>query len=353
MAFMQGIELCRRFHYEVIEPMLASQFPGLHYISSLIGPGSEVLGFDSEMSTDHDWGPRVVLFLQQEEMDLANDIRNALITNCPQQFYGFNVDLNQTVITSLTQFLRRKLGIDMEKDIELLDWLTFPSQVLAEITGGEIFRDDTGRLSGIRMELQYYPHDVWLYLMASIWNRIGQEEHLMLRAGYVGDELGSSVIGSRLVRDMMNLCFLMERRYAPYSKWFGTAFKTLNCASELLNVLHAVQSSMTWRERESFLSIACETIARMHNQLGISETVSERVTPFYDRPYKVIHGSIVANTIASQIRDPEIHRLSQKRLIGGIDQISDNTDFLSLSQWCQQPATPSLMRDLYNKILES
>ena len=44
----------------------------------------------------------------------------------------------------------------------------------------------------------YYPHDVWLYLMAAGWSRIGQEERLMGRAGLVGDELRSAVIGARL-----------------------------------------------------------------------------------------------------------------------------------------------------------
>ena len=63
---------------------------------------------------------------------------------------------------------------------------------------------------------KYYPRDVWLYLMASGWNRIGQEEHLMGRAGLAGDEIGSALIGSRLVRDLMRLCFLMEQQYAPY-----------------------------------------------------------------------------------------------------------------------------------------
>ena len=67
-------------------------------------------------------------------------------------------------------------------------------------------------------------------MMASGWQRIGQEEHLTPHAGSVGDELGSALIGSRLVRDIMSLCFLMEKRYAPYAKWFGTAFLRLECA---------------------------------------------------------------------------------------------------------------------------
>jgi hypothetical protein len=57
-----------------------------------------------------------------------------------------------------------------------------------------------------------------------------QEEPFVARTGDVGDELGSQVIAGRLVRALMQLCFLMERRYAPYSKWFGTGFSRLSIA---------------------------------------------------------------------------------------------------------------------------
>jgi len=354
MAFMQGIELCKRFHFECIEPLLATHFPDLRYTSALIGPGSEVFGYDTEMSTDHDWGPRVVLFLEAKDMYCVNGIRQVLQINCSQQFYGYPVDLNQTVITSLAQFIESKLATDLEKGPELLDWLTFPSQILAEIVGGEVFRDDKGRLTAVRKQLQYYPHDIWLYTIASVWNRIGQEEHLVLRAGYVGDELGSSIIGSRIIRDIMNLCFLMERQYAPYPKWFGTAFKKLDCANELLPLLTNVQSAVTWREREDALCKAYEFVARKHNRLGISETMPEQVSPFYDRPYKVIQGGTFANAIARQVSDPMIRKLSQKRLIGGIDQITDNTDFKFINQSCaaDQSRERNVIRDFYNKILE-
>lgn len=39
----------------------------------------------------------------------------------------------------------------------------------------------------------------------------------MSRAGYVGDELGSADIGA-LVRDAMNLAFMLERTYPPGGK---------------------------------------------------------------------------------------------------------------------------------------
>ncbi|GIP39324.1 hypothetical protein J31TS4_26040 [Paenibacillus sp. J31TS4] len=354
MVFMHGIELCKKFHFEFVEPLLSIHFPNLSYSSALIGPGSEVLGYDTEMSTDHDWGPRVVIFLQAGDLELVNEIRQALQTNRPEHFYGYPVDLNQTVITSLAPFLESKLSFDFTKSPEPLVWLAFPSQSLAEIVGGEVFRDDLGHLTTIRKQLKYYPHDIWLYLMASVWNRIGQEEHLVLRAGYVGDEFGSSIIGSRLVRDMMNLCFLMERQYAPYPKWFGTDFKKLDCADELLPMLMQAQSAVTWKTRENALCEAYEGLARMHNRLGISEWMNELVSPFFDRPYKVIQGGTFADAIARQITDPIIRKLSQIRLIGGIDQITDNTDFRLISQWVtgEQSTERSIIRMLYNKIPE-
>ncbi|MFC5446638.1 DUF4037 domain-containing protein [Paenibacillus aestuarii] len=354
MDFIRGAELCKRFHNECVEPVLADHFPQVSYASALIGPGSEVLGYDTEMSTDHDWGPRVVLFLAGEDLHLASDVQEALQADLPAQFYGYPVDVRQTVITSIAQFVQSKLAIDIDQGMELLDWLTFPSQTLAELTGGEVFRDDTGQLTTIRQQLHYFPHDIWLYMLASTWNRIGQEEHLLLRAGYVRDELGSSIIGARIVHDIMNLCFHMERQYAPYPKWFGTAFKQLSCADALLPLLLHVQSSGTWREREDALCQAYECIARLHNRLEITEAMTEQVSLFFDRPFKVIQGGTFAQAIAGQISDPIIRKLAQIRLIGGIDQISDNTDFKLMSQWRQGTAfeNRNVIRAFYNRILE-
>jgi hypothetical protein len=355
VPFIKGIELCRRFHFEFVAQVLTSSFPEQQYTSALIGPGSEVLGFDTEMSTDHDWGPRVLLFLQKQDLTLIDDIILVLQRNKPDQFYGYAVDLKQTVITSIEQFLESRLAVNIYRGIQPVDWLTFPSQVLAEIVGGEVFRDDTGQLAALRKQLNYFPYDIWLYQMASTWNRIGQEEHLALRSGYLGDELGSSIIGSRIVRDIMNLCFLMEQQYAPYPKWFGTAFKGLDCADELLPILMDVQSARTWREREGALCSAYEFMARKHNQLEITEKLPEQVSLFFSRPFKVIQGGKFAAAIASRITDSSIRALSQKRLLGAIDQVTDNTDFRLINHWYpgEQSVDRNIVRMLYTKLLEN
>jgi hypothetical protein len=353
-SFIPGLELSRRFYEEAVRPILDQYFPDLPYAAAHIGAGSDILGFDTEMSTDHDWGPSVRIFLKDENADLADDIREALSHHLPHVFLGNPVNtvaspgepdthimqiaaegpVNHRVFAiTLRDFMGQHLAYDIDQPLEAADWLTFPSQKLREITTGAVHYDGVGQLSELRERFAYYPHDVWLYLSAAGWQRIGQEEHLMPRAGHVGDELGSAVIGSRLVRDVMSLCFLMERQYAPYPKWFGSAFKQLQCADVLSPVLWRAQRAQTWREREAVLCEAYQHVARMHNALGITERLPEMVSGFHNRPFRVIRGEMFAEAIRAQITDPDVKRIASRRLIGSIDQISDSTDVRSDASW--------------------
>jgi hypothetical protein len=354
--FIPGLRLGRLFYLEAVKPVLDARFPDLQFSAALIGSGSEILGFDTEMSTDHHWGPRVLLFLTDEDYQHHHQsIHEAFRNELPVRFHGYptnftlpnpadnNVQLLQEVqggpvnhrvdLYTIRGFFLNELDFDIDESIEPADWLTFPAQKLRSIIRGAVYHDGIG-LQAARDRFDYYPHDVWLYLLASGWNRIGQEEHLMGRAGMVDDEIGSAMIASRLVRDVMNLCFLMEKQYAPYAKWFGTAFKELKCAADLLPILKGVLLAEAWQEREKHLATAYEYIAEMHNRLGITKTLPIKVSNFFGRPFLVMHivGSF-ADHIRARIREPELIRLAAGKLIGSIDQISDNTDILSDPRW--------------------
>jgi hypothetical protein len=51
--FIPGLQLSELFYHEAVRPILKRSFPGLAYAATLLGPGSEVLGFDTSQSTDH------------------------------------------------------------------------------------------------------------------------------------------------------------------------------------------------------------------------------------------------------------------------------------------------------------
>ena len=62
--FIPGLRLGRLFYLEAVKPVLDASFPALQYSAALIGSGSEILGFDTEMSTDH-WGQSRSRFLTE------------------------------------------------------------------------------------------------------------------------------------------------------------------------------------------------------------------------------------------------------------------------------------------------
>jgi len=345
-VFVSGLNLSRRFFKEVVSPLLATAFPALRYAAALVGPGSEVLGFDTEVSIDHDWGPRLFLFLREEDAEQGDAIGNLLSQQLPETFADFSVSFptpieprmrimtrplagpvkHRVIPITLRNFVRIQLGYDLTHPLLASDWLTFPPHALGELVAGEVYHDDVGELTTLRNRFMWYPYDIWLYLLACGWQRIGQEEHLMPRAGSVGDELGSALISSRLVRDIMNLCFLMEKQYAPYSKWFGTAFQRLHSAKELSPLLWHAQQASTWNERAGALARCYEVLARMHNVLKMSRILPATVSSFYDRSFPVIHGELFAQALVEQITDPAVQHIAKQRLIGNINQWSDNTD---------------------------
>jgi len=364
--FIPGLQLSQAFYFEAVKPILDADFPSLTCAAALTGSGSEVLGFDTEMSTDHCWGPRLLLFLNDTDRDLHSEaIDNALRKKLPREFRSFPTsfsppdpndngtrqlvrteqgDVNHGVeILTVCRFFESYLSFDINRPIETADWLTFPEQKLRTLKSGDVFHDEIG-LRETLVRFDYYPSDVWMYLLASGWNRVSQEEHLMGRAGSVGDEIGSAIIGARLVRDLMRLCFLMEKEYAPYPKWFGTAFSKLNCSKELSPIFAEVLAARSWQDREQHLVAAYQLVAEMHDRLKITEPISADVGDFFGRPFQVIHlHGKFADAISERISDPSLKHLAKKRLIGGIDQISDNTDILSETEYRE------VLRQLYEE----
>ena len=295
--FVPGLRLSAEFFREAVAPILAAEYQGVPYSAALIGSGSEVLGFDTEMSSDHHWGPRVMLFLREADHARYHAaLRRSLSEQLPRTFQGYPTNftppnpedsgtqllqaadtgpINHRVdILTVRGFWLDYLNFDIDLEIETVDWLTFPEQRLRTLVSGAVFHDEIG-LQAVRERFAYYPHDVWLYLLAAGWARLGQEEHLMGRAGYVpGTKSAAALIGARLVRDVMRLCFLMERQYAPYPKWFGTAFKQLSRAASLAPVLQQALSAGSWQEREEHLCAAYEYLAAWHNELGYYRNVA-------------------------------------------------------------------------------
>ncbi len=348
--FLPGLDLSEALYEEAVKPVLDKHFPDLSYSAARIGQGSDVLGYDTAQSTDHGWGPQLQIFLKDSDYgSLKEEIDEVLRQNLPYEVRGFPTNFGNhddgtigmemitsgpvnhgVTINTVSAFFIEYLGFNPTEDLRIVDWLVLPQQMLLSIANGRVFHDDLGKLKSIVAKLEYYPHDLWLYLLANQWRRVWQEEPFMGRCGQVGDELGSRIIATRLIRDMMRLCFLMERQYAPYIKWFGTAFSMLKSAEMLTPLFIQIMDASAWRERQDHLTKAYEHMANMHNELEITDSLTTKVSQFHNRPFMIIHGDIFVDAIYAKIKDDEVKQLP--KYLGGIDQYVDSTDVLSYTE---------------------
>ena len=190
-GFVSARRLSAGFHDDVIRPLLGET----PYAAGLLGWGSDVLGYDTERSTDHGWGPRLHLLVDAAEVERVTELIDG---HLPTQYRGYDVrfgwdsqePVHHITVKTVGGWLNDQLGRDVSDGMTTEDWLITPQQELLGVVAGPVYADD-GRLERIRQALSWYPEDVWRWLLACQWSRIAQEEAFVQRTAEVGDELGA------------------------------------------------------------------------------------------------------------------------------------------------------------------
>ena len=341
---MQGIELSRRFYADIVRPWLRDAAPDLAHAAALGGYGSELLGFDDEMSRDHNWGPRVHIIVDGDSFERhARRLVTAFSGVAPAEFLGEPIGWRSRPhppangaesagaiehgleFHTLESVLEDHFALRSVDSLEALQWLGFAEQKLLAFTSGTLFHDDLGRLTQARERLAYFPDDVWFYKIACQWRRIAEEQAFVGRAGQVGDDLGSRVIAARLVRDVMGMGFLLERRYAPYAKWFGSGFARLPISKRLEPHLRQGMLASEWTARGEALAAAYSVLAEVQQQKAIAP-FQPVIGLYHERPFVTINADDAVAAAQSMIGDERIKALP---IVGALDQVSDLTPLLS------------------------
>jgi hypothetical protein len=314
-----GLRLCEAFYRTCVAPAMAAEFPRLRHAAGLMGRGSEVLGYDDDMSTDHTWFARVIVFVPGEVLaEQGESVQARLTARVPDLFEGVPTEVK---VTSVRQYFLDLLGMDVSVPWDAYDWVSLPEHLLRAMTAGAAFHDDLD-LEQVRLRLAYYPRDVWLYLLLAGWWRVHPEVNLVGRAGYAGDDLGSTLIASEIVSGLMHLSFLIERRYAPYAKWFGTAFSELQIADRLSGPLDRALHARSWDEREKALGSGYEIVADAFNDLSVVPRLALEPVRMWGRPFTVMWADF-PDALRASISDPQVRDLLERWPTGGIDRVSE------------------------------
>lgn len=340
-TFIKGKELCRRFFNACARPVLWEYFPGLAYTAGLLGYGSDVLGYDDAVSTDHMWGPRFYLFLKEEDMPQKENVLRVLGEQLPCTFCGYSVNFSApdpndngvqhpefiaegpvrplVWVQTFADFLQSYAGIAEPDAMTPVDWLAVSEHRLLALTAGELFEDGL-QVQKTLDKLRFYPREVLLYLVASNWSLIAEEQAFVRRCAEVGDEIGSALVCGRMAERLMRLAFLYCGQYAPYSKWFGTAFARLPVGEELKTALHNAVTSGNIDAREENLVRAQVLAAEMHNASGLTAPVDFAVQSYFGRSGKVIFAEVFAEAAQEQLRGTALENVP---LIGSMSGVAN------------------------------
>jgi len=343
IKFIKGLSLCEQFFFEIAKPILDKHYPDLIYSVGLIGYGSDVLGYDDEISTDHMWGPRLYLFLTEEDIGKKQNIINTFSKQFPYAYKGYSVNFSEPdpndngvrhakmiasgevspliFIHTIDGFINSYLGISEVSNNTYLDWLSFCEHRLLALTSGKIFLDGLNVESKLAA-YKFYPYEVKMYLLVSNWALIAEEQAFVKRCADCGDEIGSILVCSRIVERLMRLLFLYYNRYAPYSKWFGTAFKKLPVGNNIKDSLLSALSAKSIKEREDNLIQGQKLVGDLHNALKLTDHVEVTIQLYFGRNIKVIFADNIVDAILEKPRGTVFEKLP---LIGTLSQVANFT----------------------------
>ncbi|HME55216.1 MAG TPA: DUF4037 domain-containing protein [Candidatus Lokiarchaeia archaeon] len=346
MNFIPGLILSEMFFHDIVKPIIDEYYPDLQYSAALIGRGSEILGLDDAVSTDHHWGPRLQLFLTPADFSShAKELKLLFSANLPPEFMGYSTNwsepdahkqqfltppvgstINHRVeLWTVSDMLNLLIGIN-SPEIDDLGWPSIPEQGLIEFTAGKVFHDATGELTTARIKLEYYPDNVWRFILASEWSHYAEEAAFIGRTGARGDDLGSRIVTTRIAYRLIHIAFTINKKYVPYMKWMGSMFSKLPISMKLQPVLASALQSNDWRTRERLICKACLILLQEQENLSITTGIKPRCNKYFGRDQLVVNVGDGIDALVNSITGP---LKDVKYPIGTINQFIDDVHLLS------------------------
>jgi hypothetical protein len=284
---MRGLEIAKAFYHEYGEPMLREKFPEIlpFMAVGLLGRGSECLGFDDEVSRDHDFEPGFCVFLPGEEIV---DRRTAFLlerayAGLPKEFMGLRRAVISPVggarhgVLRTAEFMTDLVG-SSDGRLDLTGWMTVPDHALTEALSGEIFTDPYGEVTAIRERLRRQPVDVKRKKLAGHLLLMGQSgQYNYKRCLAHGETAAAQLAVMEFVKSTMSVVFLLNNAYQPYYKWSFRAMRALprlSLEAELLEyLLTSDNEPETAKEKYDVIEgIASDVIDELMEQ-GLTEAI--------------------------------------------------------------------------------
>lgn len=242
MIRMKGLELSELYYNRYGKKELLDHFPFLmdRIAVGLAGEGSECLGFDDEVSKDHDWGPGFCIWMEEDDFLVYGSQVQSLYDSLPAEILGYLKRISdknskgRVGAISLARWMRRFTGLS-EGPKSLDEWRIVPESFLGCVINGKIFYDGSGHISRIRERLgRGYPEDVRLKKMAAraaCMAQAGQYNYPRLIKR--GELVASEMALAEFLKATFSIVYLLNHSYAPFYKWMRKGISYLEKLSRV------------------------------------------------------------------------------------------------------------------------
>lgn len=296
---MKGLEVAQKYYETYGRNMLKEQFSQIlnQTAAGLVGYGSECLGFDDEISKDHDYGPSFCIWLPKEIYREYGARMQAAYEALPKEFMGLSGRMEEEQgkgrvgVLCLEFFYEEMIGRDSVPKTDA-EWLVIPEEMLATAVNGRVFEDRLLRFTQIRKGLQqYYPHGVWIRKIADSMAKAAQAgQYNYARAMKRGERIAAELALTEFVKESMHLVYLLNKTYAPFYKWMHRGMQDLaTCAEigDMLGLLYQIPDpAAAWEDVSSgdyvynlntndgrvlIIEAVCNILVQELNEQGLSD----------------------------------------------------------------------------------
>lgn len=306
---MRGLELSRRYYEEYGRAMIAELFPEYEgrIAVGLAGSGSDCLGFDDDVSADHDSGAGFCLWLTDSDYERIGFCLSREYAKLPDEFMGFpkgkvnSYGSSHFGVKSISGFYAPFTGRAGAPGTNI-EWLYTPEFSLAAAVSGEVFRDDLGEFTAVRDAIKDgMPEDVRLKKTAARVIAAAQSGQYNYPRCIAHGEAGAAALAAaEFVRNVASLVYLINRRYAPFYKWLLCGMRELSELShlerELSFILTEGNSPEQTKAKIEAIESVCAELAEYLRSSGLASSRADFLEPY-------------AYEIQNKIKDPELRNM--------------------------------------------
>ena len=275
---MKGLELSEHYFFDCGLPILKARFPDLvdRIAAGLISSGSEVAGFDDEISRDHNWGPRFILFMNsKDKAQFGHQVQETFNRELPKEYSGASIQrtghqfpTTPAPVVTPEESCRFHTGFSARPEADK-EWLAIPEHRLFEFTAGNVFYEPRPLIFPLRDAFAYFPEMVWRKRLSFVWLQMSHSANIS-RTIARGNRVTSHAFLCWALECCMRLAFLLNRKYAPFRKWLYHAFKGLpELPDGICEKMEQILCSADLPDAEPALLDILDAFGEMTNESGI------------------------------------------------------------------------------------